>query len=1635
MFMHGKPVLLLFFCILLITPSYALATVKDVAGNLPVKAYGTGMTTGHIADLVIRNKSKTVLNILPQRVFIPSEGHYQPYIADIPATIISPGSTDTLSLTGYCTDFYRPAAPAHAELLPVLNWIPIRQPNTSLVDTGTYLINHNSVVPFTKDHIGYIITSTAYTPLYPPPDPLNIATWPGTDLVVNGTLNPISRPDLYATVMARVLELLESGSTTVQQRKTFSTPYTVQPVKEREAIIQQMIWMYAAALAGKKYGKEEFSNKVYDEFKSHTSLTEIPTLEKQELDDGIAAFWNVFQTVIREAGLFNSTEQLTVTGILADLPIDTIQYPWSKVMMTDILMKPGFVKYIPDKVSNPVLPIIAGATSLTSLLLIAFHEHSGDTNCVFSVTLKTTAAACGHETGTITLTTNIEADYTYIWSTGATTKNLVGVGPGVYSVTVTRNTTTCSATAEATVGNIDLPVNTTIGTTDAHCGQSDGTASVTVDPPGAYTYAWSNGSMDQNQLNLPAGDYTVTVTASGTCADTNSVTIQNLPPSFVVTISTTPEHCGMTDGTAHAEVEPPGDYLFAWSDGSMNNSVSGLPAGSYSLTVTESGTGCTITQESTVEDSTSAISISASTTDATCGMKDGSASITTDPPGEYTYVWSDGQDTPEATGLAPGTYSVTVAVPGTGCSDSLQITIGELPPAYIISTSAMPASCGEEDGTVNVTVDPPGNYEYHWSNGQSGTQLTDLAPGNYVVSVSLAGNLCQQTAEVMVNELPPTFTLSSNTTNAGCGLQDGTAEIIADPPGEYTYEWSNGQTSAQISGLAAGSYEVTVSIPGSTCAQNLSITVNQDPPSFTVTLSASLTHCGLSDGSATAMVDPPDEYEYLWSNGQTGNEITGLAEGTYTVTVSLAGTSCLQVMSVMVDQEPASFTLNTMSAPAHCGMNDGSATVQVDPPGEYMYQWSGGQTVAELTGIPSGQYIVSVSLVGSACFVSDTVIVDQVPLSLNGSFNITPADCGVANGSAEVTIDPNGNYGYAWSNGQSGNMLQQVLAGNYDVTVTDDNSCTATFSTAIGENAAHYLDISGITPATCLGGGEILFTLSGPGGGNFAITVNAPGGPVSFNLGPGSYMLSSFTSIIPGEYNFMVYDQSIGMACMDHQAVQVDDQTPAISLMNDSYTTQSEVPVSGNVLLNDSGLNLQLTALENIIGGNVSFMNDGSFTYTPNTGFSGMGSFVYTATDACGNSASGTAVINVQMVACTITISSTLTPANCDLNNGAIAVSVNEPGNYQYLWSTGQTGSSISSIPAGMYTVTITETGSGCMQDFTLNLTEYPADYISNVVITQPSCTNDGEIQFILNTQGSAPYLTVSVDYPNGFQSFTIEPGLVVLSDYVDIVEGNYSIEAFIGDAGPDCIDDLSATINAAPSVAIAAGQIFPPSSQGAMDGAVNMSITDPGISPYSIYVNDGFYGTTSSLNFQVTGLMTGFYDIYVVDAAGCVSNTVMVIIPLPNSIFSMGIALTGSSVSKSNEQPAHYTSALFRTGFEGSLRYHFGRHAQRLRMLYTSRFSDSRSYYPALLQVEHLSSMAEWHKKQLLFSVNGGVGWRSVSGLENVDPAYMMLNAGAELNWRNFIHLEAELSLRGWSVLEPPAWMFIISFPFLKQR
>jgi len=1244
-----------------------------------------------------------------------------------------------------------------------------------------------------------------------------------------------------------------------------------------------------------------------------------------------------------------------------DYKIDSVPHPWTQIVLTGTQAKVLSVDPVVAGGAFPWIPVIGGVVAVGTVTYFLTKDDENDpVDCSFTASAQTTGTTCGLSNGSIGIQVNPADDYTYVWSNGATGSMIADVTAGTYTATITRTGTSCTEVVTTSISNQNPNFDATISTQPSACDQQNGSATVTPSPPGSYTYNWSNGSTQQNQTGLASGNYSVTVDAGGECEKMFNVQIGTSTFDATISFTTTPSTCGLPDGTAIANV---------------------------------------------------------------------------DPPGTYTYTWSDGQSGSQASGLAQGSYSVTVSKDGTTCMVENSVTIEGSTPDFSLTLSSTPSGCGLTDGTATAVVDPTGDYTYAWSNGQSGPQAIGLVAGAYNVTVSITGTTCTQEASVTVDELPAGFTVSVSSTPSGCGLSDGTATATVDTPGDYVFTWSNGLTGAQVSGLAAGDYVVTVTVSGTDCSQQASVTIGSDPFPYTVAFTTTPSHCGAADGSASVLVTPQGEFGYQWSNGGNGAQLTGLGAGTYTVTVTDVVTSCAETFTVTVDELPAEITLSFTTTPAGCGVSNGSATVTADPPAAYTYLWSNGTTTPQLSGVASGIYSVTVTIMGTNCTNASSVEVEQAGGGFAATFSTDNADCGLSNGSANITIDPPAEYTYQWSNQQTGPALNQIPSGTYSVTVTDANSCKEEFSVTVSEDPAEFISVVSISPGDCTGGGDITFTLSTPGTGPLNVQVEGPQGTMPLSLPPGTYQLSAFISVLPGTYTITVYDEQIGNVCIEIETATVQDNTPSLAAMDDFYTTPAGQAVFENALDNDSGLNIQMTNVSDEFGGTVTFNADGDFTFVPEQGFSGEASFTYTVTDACGNVSTGIVTITVEQANCDFSVEFELTPASCGLEDGSISVDVIDPGTYGYIWSNGDSGPVINAVSAGVYTVTITDLNLGCDLEFSVVLSENPAEHIDDIIITQPACGVEGEIQFTLTTNSQNP-LVMSVSHPNGDDLFFTDPGIILLSDYIAITAGEYTIEVFDAGAGPDCFESFTVTLVATPSLEIFAEAVIPPSEPTAMDGIAIIIAIVQGTLPYEILLNGSSWGLALDHAFQVTGLGAGAYTIQIVDANGCVSNILDVLIPFPPITMSFGMSMMQTEINESKAEPvSHEPFTLWRSILTGSMEYYIGNIRQEVIARYAVPVVDQ----PGFTELVYMTDIGRYTLKGVGFALQGGLGThfekqegRSVHTF--AQPSYVLLKASSGYTLAKRFRFYGSVEVRGWEKLEIPRVEIGLSIPFAKK-
>jgi|GEM_PF-1519505 len=499
------------------------------------------------------------------------------------------------------------------------------------------------------------------------------------------------------------------------------------------------------------------------------------------------------------------------------------------------------------------------------------------------------------------------APYTYAWSNGATTKDITGLGPGSYLVTVT-DFNGC------TVNNGYIlavaPTITVNGTSaDISCnGGSNGSVNITVGGgTSPYLFSWSNGATTEDINALATGGYQVTVTDASGCTKTGLFTVNQ--PALISLSSTTanPTCTNSTAGQVNLSVSggTPG-YTFGWSNGATTEDISGLTSGTYTVTVTDLN-GCSATHQAVLTGAV-ALNVVPTTTPVTCnGSANGTIQLNVSggvPP--YAYLWTGGSTSQNRSGLSGGSYTVTISDQG-GCTYNQTYTINE-PAVLTLSSSILHVSCKNgSDGSIAIT--PAGGtagYSYLWNNGSTLQTAAGLVKGTYTVTVTDAQG-CTKTASGVVTQPATLISLSSSKTNVRCyGALTGIASVSASgatPPYSYLWDTSPVSTSASVSGLAAGNYTCTVTdFKG--CTKTVLINITQPPQIVLVTSQSNVTFPGGNNGSASVSASggtPP--FTYLWNTIPAGTSasVTGLTAGVYKIKV-IDSKSCFQTATVNITE-------------------------------------------------------------------------------------------------------------------------------------------------------------------------------------------------------------------------------------------------------------------------------------------------------------------------------------------------------------------------------------------------------------------------------------------------------------------------------------------------------------------------------------------------------------------------------------------------------------------------------------------------------------------------------------------------------------------------------------------------------------
>jgi gliding motility-associated-like protein len=555
---------------------------------------------------------------------------------------------------------------------------------------------------------------------------------------------------------------------------------------------------------------------------------------------------------------------------------------------------------------------ITDANGCTATASVIITEPTAITATITSQT----NASCFGETGSATVTaTGGTLGYSYIWSNGGLTDTAIGLAAGVHSVTVS-DLNNCTATASVTITAPTAITATITSQTNASCFGETGSATVTATGGTlGYSYIWSNGGLTDTAIGLAAGVHSVTVSDLNNCTATASVTI-TAPTAITatITIQTNASCFGQTGSATVTATGGTLGYSYIWSNGGLTDTAIGLAAGVHSVTVSDLN-NCTATALVTITAPaeivlTAVVSSNYNGAQVSCnGASDASAIATaTGGTALFSYLWSDGQTTATATGLAAGNYTVT-ATDSNNCTNSASVVIIE-PDVLTVSAIVQEASCSLPNGGINVTVTGGTSpYDFIWSNLSTTEDLTGLPVGTYTVTVTDMNACTAVYTDSIVENISAIVITAEIQTSICYELNTGSIEImplIGSSP--YSFEWSNGESTALVTDLAEAIYTVTITdASGCVLIDSFEIIVLEDALSLQLTSPLftngfNVSAYGAADASINAVVSGgQSNYSYAWSNTSTVQNLISIPAGIYTLTVTDAN-ACTVSASITLTQ-------------------------------------------------------------------------------------------------------------------------------------------------------------------------------------------------------------------------------------------------------------------------------------------------------------------------------------------------------------------------------------------------------------------------------------------------------------------------------------------------------------------------------------------------------------------------------------------------------------------------------------------------------------------------------------------------------------------------------------------------------------
>ncbi len=646
----------------------------------------------------------------------------------------------------------------------------------------------------------------------------------------------------------------------------------------------------------------------------------------------------------------------------------------------------------------------------------------------------------------------------------------------------------------------------------------------------------------------------------------------------------------------------------------------------------------------------------------------------------YTGNWQSAQSFNNLTGCAGNgvwtlTFSATIdfsnpnAVPPVGFLNGWSITFFDPEISYQGDFTWAPTTNMTNSNTTNPTVCP-------------------LTTQTYTLTASDTANCVTASNTVTITVDPVCCNLAftgSATNSTSCTTPNGAITLtISSGSGNYSFLWSNNATTQNLTGLAPGVYDVTVTDITQACDRfgSFTITGPTGSPQITAVNATDETCQGYEDGTASVTVTGGTApLNYSWSSGQTGAAVTSLTDlpaGNYSVTVEDANT-CSDIANFTIAPGPVCCTLAvsaTVTQP-DCGQNNGEISLNITGSGSYTFNWSDGATTPGNLNLAAGSFSVTVTDQLQNCDFDTTIILSN-PGAPTLQLGSTPETCvGDEDGSAWVTATGSGHFSYDWSNSETTDSILNLASGTYSVTVEDALGCDAVGTVTVqpGQVCCNLIVSATTTDASC-----------NAADGSISVTVDPASGlaPFEYQLNGGGFSSNNtFSNLATGNYVIVARDAN---QCSASINVFVDEAGNTIVLS----VTATDVTCFGDA---------DGTATATVTGGNapVTLLWSNSLSDTAISGLT-AGTYYLTATDQL-NCRRFDSVVVSEPAQLLVDLGGDI--SFCEGESATLSVS----GTFAQIdWSTGETTSSIIVTSTENVSVEVTD-ANGCTATDAINVT------------------------------------------------------------------------------------------------------------------------------------------------------------------------------------------------------------------------------------------------------------------------------------------------------------------------------------------